>query len=116
MTRKYIPLLARYRPRMTQVMLRRDQLRKAPRSEEWMLYGWLVAASAASVPHMTHGLSARSHTATYRTSDSIGRRWKARSHNWNRDPKSEMETDEGSRGQGNYRHRRDSWDRTRDRT
>jgi len=28
----------------TQVMLRRDQLRKAPRSEEWMLYSWLVAA------------------------------------------------------------------------
>ncbi len=26
----------------TQVMLRRDQLRKAPRSEEWMLYTWLV--------------------------------------------------------------------------
>lgn len=25
-----------------QVMLRRDQLRKAPRSEEWMLYTWLV--------------------------------------------------------------------------
>ncbi len=25
-----------------QVMLRRDNLRKAPRSEEWMLYSWLV--------------------------------------------------------------------------
>jgi hypothetical protein len=25
------------------VMLRRDALRKAPRSEEWMLYSWLVA-------------------------------------------------------------------------
>lgn len=25
-----------------QVMLRRDQLRKTPRSEEWMLYTWLV--------------------------------------------------------------------------
>ncbi|HLI81010.1 MAG TPA: hypothetical protein VKV03_13575 [Candidatus Binataceae bacterium] len=34
----------------TQVMLRRDQLRKAPRSEEWMLYGWLVAALGGERP------------------------------------------------------------------
>ncbi len=39
-----IPLLAHVcaiDPR--RVMLRRDQLRKAPRSEEWMLYLWIVA-------------------------------------------------------------------------
>ena len=37
-----IPLLAHITGfEVTQVMLRRDQLRKAPRSEEWMLYGWL---------------------------------------------------------------------------
>ena len=35
---------------LTQVMLRRDQLRKAPRSEEWMLYGWLVAALGGERP------------------------------------------------------------------
>jgi len=38
-----IPLLAAivgWEPK--QVMLRRDNLRKAPRSEEWMLYLWLV--------------------------------------------------------------------------
>ena len=33
-----------------QVMLRRDQLRKAPRSEEWMLYSWLVAALGGERP------------------------------------------------------------------
>lgn len=39
-----IPLLAHVcsiEPR--RVMLRRDQLRKAPRSEEWMLYTWIAA-------------------------------------------------------------------------
>lgn len=35
---------------VTQVMLRRDQLRKAPRSEEWMLYGWLSAALGGERP------------------------------------------------------------------
>jgi hypothetical protein len=40
-----IPLLAQVSGlEMTQVMLRRDQLRKSPRSEEWQLYTWLVAA------------------------------------------------------------------------
>jgi hypothetical protein len=79
-----IPLLADVSGlEMTQVMLRRDQLRKAPRSEEWMLYSWLVAA--ASGLHMTRSLSARSHTATYRTSISIGPRWSARSRNCSRD-------------------------------
>ena len=39
-----IPLLARTADiDVTQVMLRRDQLRKAPRSEEWMLHTWLVS-------------------------------------------------------------------------
>jgi len=46
-----IPLLAHMSGLdMTQVMLRRDQLRKAPRSEEWMLYGWLVAALGGERP------------------------------------------------------------------
>ncbi|HLX36377.1 MAG TPA: hypothetical protein VKR29_01200 [Candidatus Binataceae bacterium] len=46
-----IPLLARVTGfELTQVMLRRDQLRKAPRSEEWMLYGWLVAALGGERP------------------------------------------------------------------
>ena len=46
-----IPLLAHItRFEVTQVMLRRDQLRKAPRSEEWMLYGWLVAALGGERP------------------------------------------------------------------
>jgi len=46
-----IPLLAHVTGlAMTQVMLRRDQLRKAPRSEEWMLYGWLVAALGGERP------------------------------------------------------------------
>jgi hypothetical protein len=31
-------------------MLRRDQLRKAPRSEEWMLYTWLFAALGGQRP------------------------------------------------------------------
>src|SRR5262249_33557998 len=35
---------------LKEVMLRRDQLRKAPRSEEWMLYGWLCEALGASRP------------------------------------------------------------------
>ncbi|HVN28461.1 MAG TPA: hypothetical protein VMT64_08255 [Candidatus Binataceae bacterium] len=34
----------------TQVMVRRDQLRKAPRSEEWMLYSWLVAELGGERP------------------------------------------------------------------
>jgi len=33
-----------------QVMVRRDNLRKAPRSEEWMLYGWIVAALGGEKP------------------------------------------------------------------
>ena len=33
-----------------QVMLRRDSLRKAPRSEEWMLYTWMVAALGGEKP------------------------------------------------------------------
>ncbi len=33
-----------------QVMLRRDSLRKAPRSEEWMLYTWIVAALGGEKP------------------------------------------------------------------
>ena len=46
-----IPLLAHVtRLELTQVMLRRDQLRKAPRSEEWMLYTWLVAALSGERP------------------------------------------------------------------
>jgi hypothetical protein len=40
-----IPLLAHItRLQPEQVMLRRDQLRKTPHSEEWMLYTWLVVA------------------------------------------------------------------------
>jgi hypothetical protein len=35
---------------VTQVMLRRDQLRKAPRSEEWMLYIWLTTALGGERP------------------------------------------------------------------
>lgn len=39
-----IPLLARVCAiDPMRVMLRRDQLRKAPRSEEWMLYTWITA-------------------------------------------------------------------------
>jgi hypothetical protein len=46
-----IPLLAHVTSLdITQVMLRRDQLRKAPRSEEWMLYNWLVAALGGERP------------------------------------------------------------------
>ena len=46
-----IPLLAKVaRLSTTQVMLRRDNLRKAPRSEEWMLYSWRVTARGAERP------------------------------------------------------------------
>jgi hypothetical protein len=46
-----IPLLAHVTGlAVTQVMIRRDQLRKAPRSEEWMLYGWLVSALGGERP------------------------------------------------------------------
>jgi hypothetical protein len=46
-----IPLLARTANiDVTQVMLRRDQLRKAPRSEEWMLYSWLVDSLGGERP------------------------------------------------------------------
>ena len=46
-----IPLLAHVTGlELTQVMLRRDQLRKAPRSEEWMLYSWLIAALGGERP------------------------------------------------------------------
>ena len=46
-----IPLLATVTETTPmQVMLRRDNLRKAPRSEEWMLYTWMVAALAGEKP------------------------------------------------------------------
>jgi len=46
-----IPLLATVAQlTTTQVMLRRDNLRKAPRSEEWMLYSWMVTALGAERP------------------------------------------------------------------
>jgi hypothetical protein len=46
-----IPLLAHVAGlEVTQVMLRRDQLRKAPRSEEWQLYTWLVMALGGERP------------------------------------------------------------------
>jgi len=46
-----IPLLAAIAELTpTQVMLRRDQLRKAPRSEEWMLYTWMMAALGGEKP------------------------------------------------------------------
>jgi hypothetical protein len=46
-----IPLLATVAQLSpTQVMLRRDNLRKAPRSEEWMLYSWMVTALGAERP------------------------------------------------------------------
>ena len=46
-----IPLLAHVAGlEVTHVMLRRDQLRKAPRSEEWQLYTWLVAALGGERP------------------------------------------------------------------
>ena len=46
-----IPLLAHVTGlEPTQVMIRRDQLRKAPRSEEWQLYTWLVAALGGERP------------------------------------------------------------------
>ena len=46
-----IPLLAHVAGlEVTQVMLRRDQLRKAPRSEEWQLYTWLALALGGERP------------------------------------------------------------------
>jgi hypothetical protein len=46
-----IPLLAEVAAvERKQVMLRRDQLRKAPRSEEWMLYTWMVNALGGPRP------------------------------------------------------------------
>lgn len=33
-----------------QVMLRRDHLRKSPRSEEWLLYCWMVTALGGEPP------------------------------------------------------------------
>ncbi len=46
-----IPLMAAI-ARLTpmKVMLRRDSLRKAPRSEEWMLYTWMVEALGGQKP------------------------------------------------------------------
>jgi len=38
------------------VMLRRDALRKAPRSEEWMLYTWLLKDLAAPAPKFDSAL------------------------------------------------------------
>jgi len=43
----------------TQVMLRRDQLRKAPRSEEWMLYTWIVSALGGHKPEYDGELERR---------------------------------------------------------
>ncbi len=46
-----LPLLAHVTGlEVMQVMLRRDQLRKAPRSEEWQLYTWLIAALGGARP------------------------------------------------------------------
>ena len=46
-----IPLLAHVTGlEPTQVMLQRDQFRKAPRSEEWLLYGRMVAALGGERP------------------------------------------------------------------
>jgi hypothetical protein len=46
-----IPLLAKVAQlTTTQVMLRRDNLRKAPRSEEWLLYSWMVTALGGERP------------------------------------------------------------------
>jgi len=39
-----------------QLMLRRDQLRKAPRSEEWMLLTWLAKDLGADTPKYDAGL------------------------------------------------------------
>jgi hypothetical protein len=38
------------------VMLRRDALRKAPRSEEWMLYTWLLKDLQAPIPKFDSAL------------------------------------------------------------
>jgi hypothetical protein len=38
------------------VMLRRDALRKAPRSEEWMLYTWLLKDLKAPIPKFDSAL------------------------------------------------------------
>jgi hypothetical protein len=46
-----IPLLARIlgiEPK--RVMLKRDSLRKAPHSEEWMLYSWMATSLAGAAP------------------------------------------------------------------
>jgi hypothetical protein len=40
----------------TAVMLRRDALRKAPRSEEWMLYTWMLKDLAAPAPKFDSAL------------------------------------------------------------
>ncbi len=46
-----IPLLARLTASSTtQVMVRRDAMRKAPRSEEWLLVTWLAKDLGASPP------------------------------------------------------------------
>jgi hypothetical protein len=46
-----IPLLASVaQSTPMQVMVRRDALRKAPRSEEWMLYTWIAAALGGENP------------------------------------------------------------------
>jgi len=46
-----VPLLAEVAAlEPKQVMLRRDQLRKSPRSEEWMLYTWMVDALGGERP------------------------------------------------------------------
>ncbi len=46
-----IPLLAEVAAlEPKNVMLRRDQLRKAPRSEEWMLYTWMLNALGGARP------------------------------------------------------------------
>ena len=46
-----IPLLARVlETDLKRMMLKRDSLRKSPRSEEWMLYTWLVKDLGGSPP------------------------------------------------------------------
>jgi hypothetical protein len=55
-----IPLLAAVaRLTSTQVMLRRDHLRKSPRSEEWLLYCWMVTALGEEQPAYNRELERR---------------------------------------------------------
>jgi len=55
-----IPLLAAIAKSTTiLVMVRRDSLRKTPRSEEWMLYAWMVAALGGEKPAFDADLERR---------------------------------------------------------